>query len=258
MDSRTADPRLQQSAGDEVDIANGFRADAKAVLPPEQLVRQLGVRVDRGLLVGRGEHDGSDQFFAAPTEVAILRGEPVEKLRMRRTGAVRSEIVRCGHDSDAEELLPDSVRGNARGERISFVKKPVGQREPIGILSDAERMKYRRRGGRDRIALIGVVAANVNEALAAVGCSALDKRLRFRRRRCGRTREMLLDWQSQSRKLRINSPRQRFKGSGSVVTDNRKCRIELPVPCFCPIENLTRLPAGISAGSANWNTAVCG
>ncbi len=55
------------------------------------------------------------------------RRQMVEQLRVRGTLASRSEIVDRPHDPHAEQLLPDAIDRDPRGQRMPLVGEPVGQ-----------------------------------------------------------------------------------------------------------------------------------
>ena len=100
-------------------------------------------------------------------------GQPVEQFGMRRPFALRAEIVEHLRKSRAEELAPEAVHGDARGQRILRTHQPVARssrvarRPPVsslprkpgtarlhdlaGIVHPVAARQNARLGGRDRL-----------------------------------------------------------------------------------------------------------
>ncbi len=81
----------------------------------------------RSHLVGLRRHDQPVHLFDAPVLLHQLDGQPVQKLRMRRTLAHLADVIRCREDAAAEVVLPDAVRGHARRQRILVGDDPLRQ-----------------------------------------------------------------------------------------------------------------------------------
>jgi hypothetical protein len=60
-----------------------------------------------------------------------VQGEPIEQLGMARRRAHDPEIIRRRDDASAEDLLPETIHGDARGERIRRIDEPLGEPEAI-------------------------------------------------------------------------------------------------------------------------------
>ena len=56
---------------------------------------------------------------------------------MRRPFALRAEIGGGFHEARAEELLPETVHRDARGERMVGADQPAREIEPIGRVRSA-------------------------------------------------------------------------------------------------------------------------
>ena len=50
---------------------------------------------------------------------------------MGRRFALRPDIFRGSDQTGAKDLLPESIDGDARGQRIGGINKPLRQAEPI-------------------------------------------------------------------------------------------------------------------------------
>src|SRR5262249_34925045 len=116
----------------------------------------FGIRMDqvvsRGgrLLVSGREDDAADQVVETPRGRGAVSlayasgwgvaagsgfgGEAIEELGMRRLLALFAEIVESGHDAAAEELMPDAIDGDARGQWIGRIDEPVRQVESVELL----------------------------------------------------------------------------------------------------------------------------
>src|SRR5690606_41849296 len=91
-------------------------------MPPEQAIRRVAaerlfVRM-RGELIGPGEYEGTDEPFHGPADADELNREEIEEIRVRRDVAVDAEVVHAADQSPAEQVLPDPVHGDQRGERV--------------------------------------------------------------------------------------------------------------------------------------------
>src|ERR1043165_3023970 len=104
---------------------------------PEQVVvcielgrRRLMARLRSGvtgLLVGTREQDQPVQFLNAATLGYKFARQIIEQLRMGRTLAVNSEIVRRADNAAAKVVMPYPVHHDTRGQRVSCVSNPVGE-----------------------------------------------------------------------------------------------------------------------------------
>ena len=81
-----------------------------------------------GLPVRRRRHHQADQLFDVPAGLAEFHGQPVEQLRVRRRLALRSEIFRRLHQAGSENLLPEAIDRDARGQRIGRIDNPLSVR----------------------------------------------------------------------------------------------------------------------------------
>jgi hypothetical protein len=75
----------------------------------------LGTAVET---VGAAEHDRTDEPFHRPAVFNEADGEVVEQLGMARLASGRAEVVDRLDEAPSEEVLPDPVRHDPRGERM--------------------------------------------------------------------------------------------------------------------------------------------
>ena len=69
---------------------------------------------------------------------------------MRWPAAIRAEVLGRDNQPDSEQVLPESVDGNASGERMGRIDEPAGQVESIGRgAAGLQRRQKRGRGRRD-------------------------------------------------------------------------------------------------------------
>ncbi len=61
-----------------------------------------------------------------------LARQPIQQLRMRRRRALRTKVLARLDQSDAKELLPDTIDGDASGQRMIGIDQPAGQFQPVG------------------------------------------------------------------------------------------------------------------------------
>ena len=71
----------------------------------------------------------------APTAIPKLGGQPIEQLRVRRRGALCTEIVLRLDDAETEKLLPVAIDRHARRERIAAIDEPTRQIEARGAIT---------------------------------------------------------------------------------------------------------------------------
>ena len=119
-----------ENAGDvEELVADDFGVEAGAGAAGEEAVFGVGLEVDGatggGLLVGLGEDHFLHEGFDVPAGIDELKGEVVEEFGVAGPHALGAEVLRGFDESGAEELLPEAVDGDAGGEGIFFLDKPV-------------------------------------------------------------------------------------------------------------------------------------
>ena len=123
QDAATLDRRQVELSGDRQHrIADLLRLDAPRTHSPEKRVVRVGLVVlhvvGRGKLVRMAGHEMSDQLFRAPAVVHEPDGQMIEQGGVARTLTGAAEVVRCGHESAAEQVMPETVDHDARQERI--------------------------------------------------------------------------------------------------------------------------------------------
>ena len=168
-----------------------------------------------------------------PAAFAELHGEPVEQFRMRRPLALRAEFIDLRAERVAEELLPEPVHKDARGERVLGRDEPVRQIEPRETMAvrrlELRLEKARRRGRDDFAAFVLPVSARQHagdrrfhgfrhhdlRATAAAFENVALNPLQIRERRAvgGGAPEVILD-QCRIRRLRENRGAQRIVRQG--------------------------------------------
>ena len=67
------------------------------------------------MLEGVAGDDLPDQVLYVPAGIHKICSKPIEQFRMNRELALHAEVFWCLHDSDAKELLPESVDGDPCG-----------------------------------------------------------------------------------------------------------------------------------------------
>ena len=82
---------------------------------------------------------------------------------MRRSLALRSEVLLSLDQTGSEELRPDSVHGHARGERVVGMSQPLRDAEPIRGSLGRERVKVCQDRRFDDITLFEYVKKNSRE-----------------------------------------------------------------------------------------------
>ena len=145
--------RAEQTAGRERHVAHHLGLHSHARTAGEQPI--VGVAFvesragRRGLAVGGREHNRAQDGLLAPLPADELRGEPVEQFRMRRHRALGAEVLARLDQTPAEDLLPESVDGDPRDERIVLVDEPAGEAQPVHRQLIAHRMEGRWRARVD-------------------------------------------------------------------------------------------------------------
>ena len=71
-------------------------------------------------------------MFHVPTGADEFGGEPVEEFGVGGGVALHAKVARRADEAGAEELLPETVHGDAGGERILRIDDPVGEIEAGG------------------------------------------------------------------------------------------------------------------------------
>ena len=99
----------------------------------------------RAHAVGPGEGEPAHEPFLRPAVVDEVGGQPVEQFGVRGSVAAGAEVVDRMHDPEAEELLPDPVDGDPRGERIERVGDPVRHLQAAALIRGHRRCVRPRR-----------------------------------------------------------------------------------------------------------------
>ena len=150
---------VHQTTDEEGVVAHDFGVEAVAGGAAEQAILGVGGEqfgADAGVLAvgGRGD-DGLHEALHVPAFLLEGGGEPVEEFGMGGRLALRAEVVGGFHNAEAEELLPETVHRDARGEGMLRVHEPAGEGEAVGRVALRQRGEN---GGGVRIhALAGLV-----------------------------------------------------------------------------------------------------
>ena len=119
-------------------VAQGFGLKLAAVHPPEESVLAVDFFVclvcsGRLTVSGAGE-DESVQLLDRLPVVAELCRQPVEQLRVGRSGSHLAEVVWRRHDAVAEVVLPDAVDDGTPCERVIRFCEPAGEGDaPVAL-----------------------------------------------------------------------------------------------------------------------------
>jgi hypothetical protein len=124
-------------------------------------------------LVGAARHDLGDEGLHRPAMLDEARREVVEQGGVGRGLARGPEVVGSLDETDAEEMLPDAVGHDPRGEGMLGAGDPAGELEPAALLG----IGTRRRGiaqnlgktPRRHFAEEGVLAADVDGDVLRLG-----------------------------------------------------------------------------------------
>src|SRR6516225_9757913 len=91
--------------------------------------------------------------------------QPVEKLRMRWSLTLCSEIFRCRNNTCAKVSLPYSIHDRARGSRRAGINQPSRESQPGWWRAGGQPVKERRRTRRDNFAGLEEIAARQDVCL---------------------------------------------------------------------------------------------
>ena len=115
----------------------------------------------------------ADEAFDGPAVFLEVHGEVVEKLGMGRALTGLAEVVDRANDSTSEEVVPDPVDHDSRGQRVFFAGEPACQLEPtagggaeVGALLPREDLDE---AAGHFAALIGHLAADADSAVDGSG-----------------------------------------------------------------------------------------
>ena len=115
--------RAQKTTGGQRDVPHHLRFHPEPWTASQQPVVRVALgergRHHRRLPVGRRGDDQAEERLLAPALLDEFGGQPVEQFRMRRPGALRAEVLAGLDEAAAEHLLPESIDGHARDERIA-------------------------------------------------------------------------------------------------------------------------------------------
>ena len=176
--------RIEQAAHEQRIVADLLRIEAEARAARQQAILRVALpqrgRGLRGLPERRRGYEHAHERLHVPARFAEGDGEPVEQLGVARRFALRAEVARGFHESDAEDLLPESVHSHPGGEGMRVGDEPAGEVEARGLRRIRER---RQRGGhiaRHLLAGFVVLPAQHDEALPRLLHVAHDERGRDR------------------------------------------------------------------------------
>ena len=129
VDRRTAHLVAQQAAQGQGLVADHLRLEAIPGRPCQEPVPrvfrlQLGPDLRRLAIRRRGD-DQAEQGLRVPARAHVLAGQPVEQLGMARRLALGAEVLLGLDQADAEQLRPEPVDGDARGQRIAGIDEPA-------------------------------------------------------------------------------------------------------------------------------------
>ena len=88
--------------------------------------KRVGIRISR-LTIGRREQDLLVHLLDRPAAFDEGGGHPVEELGVARGFGHITEVIRRGHDADAEVVHPEAIHQDARGERIGATGNSQGE-----------------------------------------------------------------------------------------------------------------------------------
>ena len=166
--------RLSKSAAREENIAHDLGFEAMPALAREQDIERIALAQiaapGGGLAIRRGGDDVPDHLLPAPAEADELGGEVVEQFGMRRALAERAEVFRRRDESATEEIFPELIHRDARGERVRGIDEPAREVEAIGARTARfQRRQHGEGAGLHFRAGLLVVAADVDVRLALFG-----------------------------------------------------------------------------------------
>ena len=186
---RPAHLRRQRAARGQRVVAHHLRIHAETRPARQQPVLRILLDLFRRdvsrLPVRRRCHDEREKFLHIPARFAELHRQPVEQFLIRRTLALRAEILRRFHQPGAENFLPETIHRHARRERIFRRDEPAREAEPVLRSIRRHRVQRTESRGRDRFAHLVIRAAHqdVRHRLARLFLlDVRDGRARFDRR----------------------------------------------------------------------------
>jgi hypothetical protein len=108
------------------------------------------------LPIRSAHHDALVRFLQAPAFGDEAGGEPVEQFGMRGACADEAEVARRADEAGAEVVMPETVHGDAGGERLGFTREPFRKRSAALRLGRVggklETTEHRKSTGADGIA----------------------------------------------------------------------------------------------------------
>ena len=112
-------------------VADDFGIEPGAGAAGEEEVFGISFKINRvagrGLLVGFREDERLHEGFHIPTGFHELEGEMVEEFGVAGPHPLGSKVFGGFDDSGAEELLPETIDGDAGGEGVFLIDQPVGE-----------------------------------------------------------------------------------------------------------------------------------
>ncbi len=158
-------------AGDEQGVvAELFGIEPEAWAAGEQTVvgiagEEIGGDAGR-LSIGGGGDEETDEGLGVPAGVAVVECEPVEEIGMTGHFALGTEILGGADEAFAEELLPETIGGDAGGEWVVRAEEPAGEVEAGGGALGLERREDSWDTAGDLVAGFVIGAADHDEAVA--------------------------------------------------------------------------------------------
>src|SRR5439155_16024065 len=123
-------------------------------VPGEQFGRAPGY-----LAVGGRSDDESLHVFHIPAGPDEFGRQPLEQFRVRRPLALNAEVFHRLGQADAETLLPETIDGHARGERVRRIDEPLRQAQAVFGCLDRPGRQDGRDARFDLLALLVILAA---------------------------------------------------------------------------------------------------
>ena len=110
---------------------HGFRIEAARVHAPEEAIVRVGEVVDLDVLrielIDAAGDDALDEPLDAPAVSDELPGEVIQQLGMGGRGGAGSEVVHAFDEAATEEVVPEPVDRDPRGERVVAADEVLGE-----------------------------------------------------------------------------------------------------------------------------------
>ena len=123
--------RRQLTAHRQHRIPQALGIETTRLHAPEEYV--VGINLHRPVISSRTQlvnttrDEVLDQPLDAPSILYESNGKVVQQFRVRRLLASQAEIIRRWYQSASEQLQPDSIHHNARGQWVAPTCDPVGK-----------------------------------------------------------------------------------------------------------------------------------